>query len=116
MARRLLTQQREHDLVMLRTDHLATETRRPRPKWAATPRGHKFLKGYEPTGQAGAMNPDCGREGLSETFDRAAAFYQQARPDYPAGLFDDLITVTGLAVGDRLLGIGCATRLAPMCD
>ena len=72
MARPLLTQQREQYLVMLRTDHLATETRRPRAEMGRNPTGHKFLKGYEPTGKAGAMNPDCGREGLSETFDRAA--------------------------------------------
>jgi len=30
------------------------------------------------------------RDQLKTTFDRAAGLYQQARPDYPAELFDEL--------------------------
>ncbi len=60
------------------------------------------------------MNKDGNRERLRETFNQAAAFYQRARPDYPDELFDDLITVTGLAAGDRLLEIGCATGKATL--
>jgi SAM-dependent methyltransferase len=60
------------------------------------------------------MTPDHERERLGATFDRAAAFYQRARPDYPGELFDDLITVTGVATGDRLLEVGCATGKATL--
>jgi SAM-dependent methyltransferase len=56
--------------------------------------------------------PDADRERLRQTFNRAAGSYQRARPEYPAELFEDLITVTGLAPGDRLLEIGCATGKA----
>ena len=54
------------------------------------------------------------RERLGATFDRAAGSYQRARPDYPGELFDDLITVTGLVAGDRLLEVGCATGKATL--
>lgn len=60
------------------------------------------------------MGSDRGRERLRDTFDQAAGFYQRARPDYPDELFDDLVAVTGLAAGDRLLEIGCATGKATL--
>ncbi len=60
------------------------------------------------------MTPDGDRERLAATFDRAATLYQRARPDYPAELFGELIGVTGLAAGDRLLEIGCATGKATL--
>ena len=47
------------------------------------------------------------RETLRTTFDSAAASYQSARPDYPDDLFDDLLTITGLAPPARLLEVGC---------
>lgn len=52
------------------------------------------------------------RERLAATFDRAAALYQQARPEYPSALYDHLLEVTGLNPGDRLLEIGSATGKA----
>src|SRR5260370_33972706 len=58
--------------------------------------------------------PDEDRERLRQTFNQAAGSYHRARPDYPSELFDDLITITGLAPGDRLLEIGCATRKATL--
>src|SRR5215467_1168367 len=58
------------------------------------------------------MASDTERERLRETFDQAAESYQQARPDYPGELFDDLIQAAGLAPGDRLLEVGCATGKA----
>jgi SAM-dependent methyltransferase len=58
------------------------------------------------------MASDTERERLRETFDQAAESYQRARPDYPGELFDDLIRVAGLAPGDRLLEVGCATGKA----
>ena len=51
---------------------------------------------------------------LAQTFNRAAGCYHRARPDYPVELFDDLVTVTELALGDRLLEIGCATGKATL--
>ncbi len=50
------------------------------------------------------------------TFDSTAGLYQQARPDYPAALYEALIAATGLTVGDRLLEIGCATGKGLFAD
>jgi SAM-dependent methyltransferase len=58
------------------------------------------------------VGQDAERERLRQTFDRAAESYQRARPDYPGELFDDLIRAAGLAPGDRLLEVGCATGKA----
>lgn len=52
------------------------------------------------------------RERLRTTFDEAADLYQRARPDYPDELFDELVAVTGIRSGDRLLEVGCATGKA----
>jgi SAM-dependent methyltransferase len=52
------------------------------------------------------------RERLRATFDRAADRYQRARPDYPQELLDALVEMTGVAAGDHLLEIGCATGKA----
>jgi SAM-dependent methyltransferase len=55
---------------------------------------------------------DEAREPLRRTFDSAADLYDEARPEYPDELFDDLIEVSGLQPGNRLLEIGCATGKA----
>ena len=47
------------------------------------------------------------RAQLRVTFDSVADRYQQARPEYPAMLFDALIGAAGLTSGDRLLEAGC---------
>ena len=52
------------------------------------------------------------RQSLRVTFDSAAEFYEDARPTYPAALFDDLFALTGLEEGDRALEIGCGTGKA----
>jgi SAM-dependent methyltransferase len=52
------------------------------------------------------------RERLRTTFESAAASYQQARPEYPAELYDELIRLAGLRPGGQLLEIGCATGKA----
>ena len=52
------------------------------------------------------------RQQLRRTFESAARLYQQARPEYPAELFTELIRLAGLLPGDRLLEIGCATGKA----
>jgi SAM-dependent methyltransferase len=58
------------------------------------------------------MRTDRERDRLAGTFDRAAASYQRARPEYPSALYDRLLDVTGLAAGSRLLEVGCATGKA----
>ena len=58
------------------------------------------------------MHPEDERKRLRQTFDRAAGLYDRARPGYPEALFDDLIALTGLAAGDHLLEVGCATGKA----
>ena len=52
------------------------------------------------------------REPLRRTFDSAADLYDAARPAYPTELFEDLVTLTGLQPGSRLLEVGCATGIA----
>jgi SAM-dependent methyltransferase len=52
------------------------------------------------------------RERLRQTFNQAAGSYDRARPDYPEVMFDDLVALTGLAEGDRLLEVGCGTGKA----
>jgi len=52
------------------------------------------------------------REMLRMTFDAAADRYDRARPDYPAGLFEELIRLTGVRSGDRVVEVGCATGKA----
>jgi len=54
------------------------------------------------------------REQLRTTFDSAARLYQQARPEYPARLYDELVTAAGIGPGDRLLEVGCATGKATL--
>ncbi|HEY7143879.1 MAG TPA: class I SAM-dependent methyltransferase [Streptosporangiaceae bacterium] len=54
------------------------------------------------------------RTRLRRTFDTAAGLYQQARPEYPAELFDALVALAGLRPGDRLLEVGCATGKASL--
>ena len=60
------------------------------------------------------MSDGAERERLRQTFDEAATLYQAARPEYPAGLYEDLLAVTALPPGDRILEIGCATGKATL--
>ncbi|GAB3419702.1 class I SAM-dependent methyltransferase [Flindersiella endophytica] len=52
------------------------------------------------------MPPEPSGAQLRATFDAAAATYQDARPDYPTELYDDLLELTGLQPPADLLEIG----------
>ncbi|HVE90713.1 MAG TPA: class I SAM-dependent methyltransferase [Actinomycetota bacterium] len=54
------------------------------------------------------------RERLSATFDQAASLYQRARPDYPEEIVEELLSVTGMQSGGRVLEVGCATGKATL--
>jgi SAM-dependent methyltransferase len=62
----------------------------------------------------GPVTSQPGRESLRQTFDGVAGSYHRARPDYPPELFDDLLRVTDLRPGARLLEVGCATGKATL--
>lgn len=51
---------------------------------------------------------------LRTTFDKAAAHYQAARPDYPAGLYSDLVALTGIEPPAHLLEVGCGPGKATL--
>jgi SAM-dependent methyltransferase len=52
------------------------------------------------------------RDRLKATFDSVADRYDDARPDYPDALFDELISVAGLVSGASLLEVGAGTGKA----
>ena len=52
------------------------------------------------------------RERFRGTFEIAAGRYDRARPVYPSELFDELLALTGVVAGDRVLEIGCGTGIA----
>lgn len=43
------------------------------------------------------------------TFDEVAELYDRARPGYPEALIDDLVSLSGIAPGARVLELGCGT-------
>ena len=54
------------------------------------------------------------RDLLRSTFDQAAELYDQARPGYPAKMFDDLAELTSIGPGSRVLEIGPGTGQATL--
>lgn len=48
------------------------------------------------------------------TFDEVADLYARYRPTYPEAMFDDLIALSGVSAGDRILEIGCGTGQATL--
>ncbi|MEV0405525.1 methyltransferase domain-containing protein [Actinoallomurus sp. NPDC050550] len=51
---------------------------------------------------------------LRATFDSVASRYEQARPDYPAELYSDLLALTGVEPPARLLEVGCGPGKATL--
>ncbi|HEX2312582.1 MAG TPA: methyltransferase domain-containing protein, partial [Thermomonospora sp.] len=51
---------------------------------------------------------------LRGVFDEAAAVYQDARPEYPAELYADLLAITGLEPPAHLLEVGCGPGKATL--
>ncbi len=47
-------------------------------------------------------------------FDTVAELYDRARPAYPPEMFDDLVELSGIAAGGRVLEIGCGTGQATL--
>lgn len=52
------------------------------------------------------------RDRLRTTFDEAASLYDEVRPGYPEDLFDDVVSLSGIPAGGRILEIGCGTGQA----
>lgn len=52
------------------------------------------------------------RNRLRTTFDGAALLYDQVRPGYPDALFDDIVSISGISPGGRILEVGCGTGQA----
>src|SRR5918995_6583381 len=49
---------------------------------------------------------------LRTTFDEAASLYDEVRPGYPGDLFDDVVWLSGIPAGGKILEIGCGTGQA----
>jgi len=47
------------------------------------------------------------RTKLRAVFDEAALLYDEVRPGYPEELFDDVVSLSGVPPGGRILEIGC---------
>jgi SAM-dependent methyltransferase len=54
------------------------------------------------------------RNRLRTTFDGAALLYDEARPGYPEELFDDVVSLSGIPSGGRVLEVGCGTGQATL--
>jgi SAM-dependent methyltransferase len=55
---------------------------------------------------------DADRDKLKRTFDHDAELYDQARPDYPDQIFDDLFAIGGLGHDATVLEVGSGTGQA----
>ena len=49
---------------------------------------------------------------MSSVFDEAAELYDAVRPGYPDELFNDIVKLTGLGTGAKVVEVGCGTGQA----
>ena len=49
---------------------------------------------------------------LRSTFNRDAVLYDGVRPGYPEELFDNIVALSGIPDGGRILEFGCGTGIA----
>ena len=49
---------------------------------------------------------------LRTTFNTSAEWYDRIRPGYPEALIDDVINLSAIPAGGRILEIGCGTGKA----
>lgn len=54
------------------------------------------------------------RRQLRATFDEVATLYDQVRPGYPEAVFDDIVSLSAIPPGGRILEIGCGTGQATL--
>jgi SAM-dependent methyltransferase len=54
------------------------------------------------------------RNRLRTTFDGAALLYDEVRPGYPEKLFDDVVSLSRIPPGGRVLEVGCGTGQATL--
>lgn len=54
------------------------------------------------------------REKLRATFDGAAQLYDEVRPGYPEELFDEVVSLSSIPSGGRILEVGCGTGQATL--
>jgi SAM-dependent methyltransferase len=54
------------------------------------------------------------RNRLRTTFDGAALVYDEVRPGYPGELFDDVVALSRIPTGGKVLEIGCGTGQATL--
>jgi SAM-dependent methyltransferase len=55
---------------------------------------------------------DPNRRQLGRVFNEVPELYDRVRPGYPAGLFADLVTITGMDQDSSVLEVGCGTGQA----
>jgi SAM-dependent methyltransferase len=56
----------------------------------------------------------CDWADLRTSFNEDAALYDTARPGYPKQLFDDIVALSGIPVGGRIIEVGCGTGQATL--
>lgn len=54
------------------------------------------------------------KERSRATFDGTASLYDEVRPGYPEAVFDDVVSLSGIPSGGRILEVGCGTGQATL--
>src|SRR5690606_23978996 len=97
-ARRRQHGQDDRQGIACRGKALRGRAKTPFPGPRHTSRGQDALPRAATIGgrRSGVVRIEAYFRDLRTTFDRAAATYQDARPDYPAELYSDLLAITGV--------------------